>query len=207
MAPVADIFGTRTAAIAAAADPIADAVWTAPLLPMSRTASPSRRRSSCVRSISTDRNAAHRDRTAGRGTAPDCAAVRPSSPSLRVPPGSMGFHRVPQGSVLRGSAGFYRNIAETEDIHAEDEAGHDRDDNARARGRDVGAAGSHAEAGGARPIAGPAAGGTAAQLANIRIELTITDQSTNVQTPPKTVTLWSKIARAAASAPDGTTSS
>ena len=33
MAPVADIFGTRTAAIAAAADPIADAVWTAPAVP------------------------------------------------------------------------------------------------------------------------------------------------------------------------------
>ena len=33
MAPVADIFGTRTAAIAAAADPIADAVWTAPTAP------------------------------------------------------------------------------------------------------------------------------------------------------------------------------
>ena len=33
MAPVADIFGTRTAAIAAAADPTADEVWTAPTTP------------------------------------------------------------------------------------------------------------------------------------------------------------------------------
>jgi hypothetical protein len=33
MAPVADIFGARTAAITAAADPIADAVWTAPAAP------------------------------------------------------------------------------------------------------------------------------------------------------------------------------
>jgi hypothetical protein len=33
MPPVADIFGTRTAAVAATADPTADAVWTAPAAP------------------------------------------------------------------------------------------------------------------------------------------------------------------------------
>ena len=33
MPRVADIFGTRTTAIAAAADPTADAVWTAPAAP------------------------------------------------------------------------------------------------------------------------------------------------------------------------------